>query len=75
MSLRVYVDQLLTAAEGRAIWERRRIIQRGHYDSGPTLYDKRHYLAVLQRKPWGFAQPGTRLGLFRRVQAPASCAA
>ncbi len=51
VSLRVYADRLLVAAEGQVICEHRRIIQRGHHDSGQTLYDWRHYLAVLQRKP------------------------
>jgi transposase len=50
VSLRVYPDQLVVAAEGQVIAEHARIIQRQH-KAGKTVYDWRHYLAVLQRKP------------------------
>ena len=39
------------AAEGNVIAEHPRIIDRRHHDSSRTIYDWRHYLSVLQRKP------------------------
>lgn len=50
VSLRVYADQLVIAAEGHAIAEHPRIISRPS-ELGRTVYDWRHYLCVLQRKP------------------------
>ena len=50
VSLRVYADRLVVAAEGQLLCEHTRIIDRGHA-AGQTIYDWRHYLAVLQRKP------------------------
>ncbi len=50
VSLRVYADHLVVAAEGNVIAEHQRIIDRRH-DFSRTLYDWRHYLSVLQRKP------------------------
>ena len=51
VSLRVYPDRLVVAAEGQVICEHRRIINRSHDAPGQTIYDWRHYLAVIQRKP------------------------
>ena len=51
VSLRVYADRLVVAAEGQLLCEHTRIIDRRHDTSGQTVYDWRHYLAVLQRKP------------------------
>ena len=51
VSLRVYPDRIVIAAEGQILCEHRRIIQRGHDQPGRTIYDWRHYLAVIQRKP------------------------
>ena len=51
MSLRVYPDGIVVAAEGRIVCEHRRIVQRSHNRQGQTVYDWRHYLAVVQRKP------------------------
>ena len=51
ISLRVYPDRLVVAAEGQVICEHRRIINRSHDAPGQTIYDWRHYLAVIQRKP------------------------
>jgi transposase len=51
VSLRVYPDRLMVVAEGQVISEHRRIIDRSHGAPGRTIYDWRHYLAVLQRKP------------------------
>ena len=50
VSLRVYADHLVIAAEGRIIAGHARVIDRRH-DFSHTIYDWRHYLAVLQRKP------------------------
>ena len=51
VSLRVYPDRVVVAAEGMVICEHRRIIDRSHDQPGKTVYDWRHYLAVVQRKP------------------------
>ena len=51
VSLRVYPDRVVVAAEGMIICEHRRIIDRSHDQPGKTVYDWRHYLAVVQRKP------------------------
>ena len=50
VSLRVYADHLVVAAEGNVIAEHPRLIERRH-DVSRTIYDWRHYLSVLQRKP------------------------
>ncbi len=51
VSLRVYADRLVIVAEARVIAEHQRIFTRDHSASGKTVYDWRHYLSVLQRKP------------------------
>lgn len=51
VSLRVYPDRLVVAAEGQIVCEHARVIQRSHQLPPRTIYDWRHYLAVLQRKP------------------------
>jgi hypothetical protein len=51
VSLRVYPDRIVVAAEGLIICEHHRIIDRSHDQPGRTVYDWRHYLAVVQRKP------------------------
>jgi len=51
VSLRVYPDRVVVAAEGLIICEYQRIIDRSHDRPGQTVYDWRHYLAVVQRKP------------------------
>ncbi len=51
ISLRVYADRLVIAAEGQTLCEHTRLFERGHHGNGQTVYDWRHYLAVLQRKP------------------------
>ena len=50
VSLRVYADHLAIAAECQIIAGHLRVIDRRH-DFSHTIYDWRHYLAVLQRKP------------------------
>ena len=51
VSLRIYPDRIVIAAEGQILCEHRRIIDRSHRTCGRTIYDWRHYLAVIQRKP------------------------
>ena len=51
VSLRAYAERVVIAAEGRVVAEHARVFTRGHDRPARTLYDGRHYLAVLQRKP------------------------
>jgi len=51
VSLRVYPERIVIAAEGQILCEHKRIIERSHQGPGRTVYDWRHYLAVIQRKP------------------------
>lgn len=51
VSLRVYPERIVVAAEGHILCEHARIIERSHHLPGRTVYDWRHYLAVIQRKP------------------------
>lgn len=51
VSLRVYAERIVVAAEGQLLCEHPRVIDRRHDSAGHTVYDWRHYLAVLQRKP------------------------
>ena len=51
VSLRIYPDRLVIAAEGQIVCEHARLIDRSHNKPGRTIYDWRHYLAVIQRKP------------------------
>ena len=72
VSLRVYPERLLIAAEGKVLCEHIRIVERSHGLPGRTVYDWRHYLAVLQRKPGALRNgaPFTELPeAFRSLQA------
>jgi hypothetical protein len=51
VSLRVYPERVAVVAEGQVICEHRRVFARSHNRQSTTVYDWRHYLAVLQRKP------------------------
>jgi hypothetical protein len=51
VSLPIYPDRLALAAEGNILCEHGRVFQRNHQVPPRTIYDWRHYLAVLQRKP------------------------
>ncbi|NBO20475.1 MAG: IS21 family transposase [Rhodobacteraceae bacterium] len=51
VSLRVYPDRLVVAAEGNILCQHIRVIERSHKSPPKTIYDWRHYLAVVQRKP------------------------
>jgi transposase len=51
VSVRVYPERIVVVAEGQFLCEHPRIIERSHQLPGRTVYDWRHYLAVIQRKP------------------------
>jgi transposase len=51
VSLRAYADRIVLVAEAQVIAEHVRVFSRGHDKDGQTIYDWRHYLAVVQRKP------------------------
>jgi len=51
VSVRIYPERIVVAAEGQILCEHTRIIDRSHATGGRTIYDWRHYLAVIQRKP------------------------
>jgi hypothetical protein len=52
VSVRVYPERIVVAAEGQIVCEHRRVFARSHErKSTTTVYDWRHYLAVVQRKP------------------------
>jgi len=51
VSVRVYPGRIVVVAEGQFLCEHKRIIERSHNLPPRTVYDWRHYLAVLQRKP------------------------
>ena len=71
VSLRVYPDRLVVAAEGNILCEHGRVIQRSHKLLPQTIYDWRHYLAVVQRKPGALRNGAPFLELpipFRQLQ-------
>src|ERR1700729_951671 len=52
VSVRVYPERIVVVAEGQIVCEHRRVFARSHErKSTTTVYDWRHYLAVIQRKP------------------------
>ena len=51
VSLRVYPERIVVAAEGQILCKHPRIIERSHHLPARTVYDWRHYLAVIQHKP------------------------
>ncbi|MCP3670030.1 MAG: IS21 family transposase, partial [Gammaproteobacteria bacterium] len=51
VSLRVYADRLVVVADSQVIVKHQRVFTRDHGTPGKTIYDWRHYLAVLERKP------------------------
>jgi len=51
VSLRAYADRVVLVAEAGVIAEHIRVFNRDHNSHGTTVYDWRHYLAVVQRKP------------------------
>ena len=70
VSVRVYPNKITIAAEGQILCEHARRIERSHLP-GRTIYDWRHYLAVIQRKPGALRNgaPFTEMpDAFRRLQ-------
>jgi len=51
VSLRVYADRLVVVAEAQVIAIHKRVFSRDKSVTGKTIYDWRHYLSVVQRKP------------------------
>ena len=52
VSVRVYPQRIVVAAEGQIVCEHIRVFARSHErTSTTTVFDWRHYLAVIQRKP------------------------
>ena len=51
VGLRAYADRLVIIGDDAVIAEHERVFSRGHHRPGRTVYDWRHYLSVLQRKP------------------------
>ncbi len=52
VSVRVYPERVVVAAEGQIVCEHARVFARSHErTSTTTVFDWRHYLAVIQRKP------------------------
>lgn len=51
VSLRIYAFKLVIVAEAQVVAEHKRVFTRDHSAQGKTIYDWRHYLAVVQRKP------------------------
>jgi transposase len=71
VSLRVYAERLVMATEGQTIAEHVRCFDRKH-QGGQTVYDWRHYLAVVQRKPGALRNGAPFLEMpaaFKRLQA------
>jgi hypothetical protein len=71
VSLRVYPERIVVAAEGQVLCEHPRVIARSHHGPGRTVYDWRHYLAVIQRKPGALRNGAPFADLpeaFRRLQ-------
>jgi hypothetical protein len=71
VSVHVYAQRLVMVAEGQVIAEHVRHFDRQH-TSGRTLYDWRHYLSVVQRKPGALRNGAPFAELpdgFRRLQA------
>ncbi|KAG5722946.1 hypothetical protein E4T56_gene5097 [Termitomyces sp. T112] len=72
VSLRIYPERLVVVAEGQVLCEHGRIIERSHQKPGRTIYDWRHYLAVVQRKPGALRNGAPFLEMpdaFRQLQA------
>jgi transposase len=72
VSVHAYPQRLVVVAEGQVIAEWDRIICRRNDTPGRTLYDWRHYLSVVQRKPGALRNGAPFLALpeaFKRLQA------
>lgn len=51
VSLRIYPERLVIVADSQVIAEHVRVFNRDKSTPGKTVYDWRHYLSVVQRKP------------------------
>ena len=51
VSVRAYAGRIVVVAEAQVVAEHTRVFSRHHRNGGITVYDWRHYLAVIQRKP------------------------
>jgi hypothetical protein len=71
VSLRVYAERLVIVAEANVVAVHQRVFTRDHSVSGKTVYDWRHYLSVVQRKPGALRNGAPFAELpdsFRRLQ-------
>jgi len=72
VSLRVYAERLVVVAEAQVIAVHERVFSRDHSAPGKTIYDWRHYLSVVQRKPGALRNGAPFQDLpesFRQLQA------
>ena len=58
VSVHIYAHELVIVAEGRVVARHERVFSRDHNVQGKTVYDWRHYLAVIQRKPGALRNGG-----------------
>ena len=73
VSVRIYPEGIVVAAEGQLLCEHSWIIERSHHLPGRTIYDWRHYLAVIQRKPGALRNGAPFIEMpevFKRLQGP-----
>lgn len=71
VSVRLYHDRVVAVAEGNVIAEHARVYSRSH-DGGKTVFDWRHYLSAVQRKPGAMRNGAPFKTLpegFRKLQA------
>lgn len=72
ISLRVYPERLVIVAEAKVVAEHVRVFNRDKGPPGKTVYDWRHYLTVVQRKPGALRNGAPFAELpesFKRLQA------
>ena len=72
VSLRAYAERIVLVAEAEIVAEHVRVFNRGHKGPGQTVYDWRHYLAVVQRKPGALRNGAPFKGLpasFKRLRS------
>ena len=72
VSLHVYPERLVIVAEGHTVCTHERLIDRSHRKPGRVIYDWRHYLAVIQRKPGALRNGAPFIEMpeaFRNLQA------
>lgn len=71
VSLHIYPERLVIVAEGHVLCTHERVIDRSH-QPGRVIYDWRHYLAVVQRKPGALRNGAPFVEMpdaFRKLQA------